>query len=138
MGCCNNKKDCNNKELPKEEMLSYVGILTGLLDVVNTGKLTTLFKNPAADELAARIVNVIDENRYLRALLGVMHPAVVVTDSAFSVSFGPGKQYSLTIPVTNDGSRQDLLAALHAAIEKLEQASPPVTPKQLPLFNQDN
>lgn len=138
MGCCNNKKDCNIKELPKEEMLSYMSILTGLLDVVKTGKLTTLFKNQAADELATRIINVIDENRYLRAILGVMRPEVVVTDEAFTISFGPGKQYSLMIPVTNEGSRQDLIAALRAAIEKLEQSAPPVVAKQLPLFNTDN
>lgn len=141
MGCCNNKKDCNNnKELPKEEMgsFNYVGIFTSLIDVVKTGKLPALFKNPAADQLAIMIANVVDENRYLRALLGVMRPDVVVNDEAFSIAFGPGKQYCLTIPVTTEGGRQELIGALHAAIEKLEQAAPPVTTKQLPLFNQDN
>lgn len=138
MGCCNNKKEFNNKELPKEEMLSYVSIVTGLMDVITTGKLTTIFKNPAADELAARIVNVIDENKYLRAILNVMKPDVAVNEESFSISFGPGKQYRLTIPVTTEHSRQELIVALQSAIQKLEQTTPPETGKQLPLFRHDS
>lgn len=139
MGCCNNKNTTNIKnDLPREEMLNYTSILTALLDIVRTGKIPALFKNPAADELAKMIANLVDENKYLRAILGVMRPDVAVTDEAFKISFGPGQNYVLTIPVTTEGERAELIARLEDAIVKLKSFSPPPSPadgtKQLLLF----
>lgn len=132
MGCCNNKKDCTNK--PTEEFTDITSwILNGLMDVVKTGRIPSLFKNPAADQLAGMIATLVDENKYLRAILGVLKPDLVVAEDQFQIAFGPGKQYTLTIPVPTDSDRKELIEALRAAIVKLENTAPPDT-KQLPLF----
>lgn len=136
MGCCGNKKECDTNKAEMKDLTTW--IVTNLIDTVKTGKLPGLFKNPAADQLAVMIANVVDENKYLRALLSVMRPDVVVNDETFSISFGPGKQYSLTIPVTNESTRQELVAALQVAIEKLKHCAPPETAQQLPLFQYKN
>lgn len=137
MGCCSNKKDLSNK-LEMSDLTSWV--LNGLMDVVKTGRIPSLFKNPAADQLAAMIANVVDENRYLRAILGVMRPDTVVAGDAFTISFGPSKQYSLTIPVVTPDDRKAIVDSLRAAIEKLEQVPEATKTEQvqLPLFTQDN
>jgi hypothetical protein len=134
MGCCNNnKKNCQN---PKEEMTDMTSwIVKGLADIVKTGKLSALFKNPAADELAIMIVNVLDENKYLRALLGVMKPGVAITDETFKISFGPNGGYTLAIPVTNEGTRRDLIADLKKALAQLEGRDQSADNKQMALFD---
>lgn len=141
MACCNNKKECDNKPIAEMSMLNYSGILTALVDIAKTGKITGLFKNQEADDLAKIIAGMVDENKYLRAILGVMKPDVAVTDEEFKISFGPGKNYTLTIPVTTAGERAELISALEAAITKLKETSPPVSPldkpKQMPLFLRD-
>lgn len=131
MGCCN-KKECDSNKAEMQDLTSW--IFASLIDVAKTGKLPLPFKNPMADQLGLMIVNVLDENKYLRALLGVMKPDIVVNKEVFCISFGPGKQYNLAIPVTTEGTRQELVQALRAAIAQLEGANPPDTGKQLPLF----
>lgn len=137
MGCCNNKKEFNNK-LEMNDLTSWV--VNGLIDVVKTGRIPSLFKNPAADQLATMIANMVDENRYLRAILGVMRPDTVVAGDSFTISFGPSKQYSLTIPVVTPDDRKAIIESLGAAIKKLEQEPEKTKAEQaqLPLFKQDN
>lgn len=136
MGCCNNnKKDYDGTKLAMNDLTSWV--LTGLINVVKTGKLPTPFKNPVADQLGVMIADLVDENKYLRAILGVLRPDTVVTGDAFTISFGPNKQYNLTIPVVTPDDRAAVIASLKDAIAKLEQ-EPAKKPEQLPLFQQDN
>ncbi|NDD53666.1 hypothetical protein EBZ39_07275 [bacterium] len=134
MGCCNNNnKNC--QQTPKEEfgdMASW--IIKGLMDVARTGRIVTLFKNQAADQLAVMIATVVEENKYLRAILGVMKPDIAVNGETFQIAFGPSKQYSLTIPITTDAARKEIINDLRLAIAQLESANPPAIDKQLELF----
>lgn len=135
MGCCNNKKNCENRQ-EMTDLTSWV--LKGLLDVVRTGHISALFKNPAADELALMIVKLIDENKYLRAMLGFSRPETTVTATQFQISFGPGKHYNLTIPVTTESTRVELIESLRVAIQQLQARAPEAEKNQLPLFDAVN
>jgi hypothetical protein len=136
MGCCNNKNKMNNCNNERAELTDAAAwVINGLMDVVRTGRIPSLFKNAAADQLATMIANLVDENKYLRAIIGVMRPEMLVAENSFTIAFGPNKQYALNIPVTTDDERREIIANLRAAIEKLEAPPAVVAQQQLPLFS---
>ena len=134
MACCNKQGGCSKqeKELPKDALLESlsgisVDLVGKLLQVAAAGlRANTLlnqlgFADTKAGELAKRIADLAIENAYMRSVFNFMAPMdVKVTDSVFTINFGPNHGYALQIPVTSRNTRSEIAKQLRAAAEQLE------------------
>jgi hypothetical protein len=140
MGCCNNKKECDNR---KEAMLdatvlataaeSGVAIIGKLMEIAATGGgIMYLFKdNPKLNELAAMIKMLASENQYLKKKLGEeVEPTVIADPAELTFTFGPKNVYSLTIPAGSPERRSKLAGQLVKAAAELISTSAQTLPGQ--------
>lgn len=104
-----------NISLPGTEWL-----LAQLLNVASTGIGNIKLGLPAAETLAATIASLFAENAYLKKLLD---SRLTVVDekaaSRVSISFGPGGQYVLHIPVQTDDDRRAVAGMMAGAAAKI-------------------
>jgi hypothetical protein len=104
-----------NISLPGAEWL-----IGQLLTVANTGIGNIKLGLPAAETLAATIAGLFAENAYLKKLLDSR--VRVVDDKPehrISISFGPGGQYVLHIPVQTDDDRRAIAGMMAGAAAKI-------------------
>lgn len=104
-----------NIYLPGSEWL-----INQLLTIATTGIGNLKLGLPAAETLAATIASLFAENAYLKKLLD---SRVQVIDNKFdhcvSISFGPGGQYVLHIPVQTDDDRRAIAGTMAGAAAKI-------------------
>jgi len=138
VGCCNNKNktSCQIENLSVAELGGYgTWLLNSLIDVVKSGRVPLDLKNETAQQLAAAIANLIDENNYLKAVLRVFTPEIVAQSEQVTIKFGPSGQYALHLPIASEGDRERMIAELLAAVEELKKSAAPPHPAQQLLFD---
>lgn len=93
-------------------------VLTQLVQIAKTGISKLTLGNPLADTLAATISSLVNENEYLKKILGAR---LLVTPDAskISIAFGPANRFVLDIPVSSDQEKRDVAAALSSAAAKI-------------------
>lgn len=104
-----------NITLPGSEWL-----IGQLLVIAKTGISNINLGIPSAETLAATIAGLFAENAYLKKLLDSR--VQVVDDKPehrISISFGPGGQYVLHIPATNDDDRRAVAGMMAGAAAKI-------------------
>lgn len=94
-------------------------VLSQLMTVVKTGISTLHLGTPAADTLAAAIAALFAENELLKKLVDSRVTVDATAENYVKISFGPGNQYVLHLPVTSDEDRRAVGAALSYAGAKI-------------------
>lgn len=130
MGCCNNKKECTNKQPVEIETAEFLSLETGtviidkLLTVATTGVCNFFFRDAKLNELVSRINVLFLENEYLKKLARLLpvQPAIDVAKTSVTINFGPDGEYALSIPVHSKEDRARLADQLfYAALELKRQ-----------------
>lgn len=135
MGCCGGKS-CKQTQSEEQMNLSAGTVVNSLLDSnfvatlneiasagIHAGKIfrSLSFKNPVIEKLVKQVTDLAIENAYMRSVFNFMAPMdVKVTDSVFTINFGPNHGYALQIPVTSRNTRSEIAKQLRAAAEQLE------------------